>query len=219
MCAVKLIESHGILNLPFSLDRLAYKNSSHLPYPKDPIPFRTFPDPRLTTGNHFKFIASSCILPNFPYLPFKANRIRGFDLLSDYVWPLNSVRDISSSSAPVTVELPGPVAEVSPQPPVQQEVVSKELSMSPEPTNTAGNILTAERNGSKSAPLATSSPARVLLPDLSLAHPAFMLLLGDFVYAEIPRYGGDDIEMYRRLYRRTYSSPSFRKVYERLRKY
>ena len=45
----------------------------------------------------------------------------------------------------------------------------------------------------------------------------FMVFMGDFIYADVPVYFGDDKEAYRRLYRRNYNSPSFRKVYERLR--
>lgn len=47
--------------------------------------------------------------------------------------------------------------------------------------------------------------------------PEFMLFLGDFVYADVPYYFGDNLDKYRRLYRRTYQSPSFRRVYELLR--
>jgi len=43
-----------------------------------------------------------------------------------------------------------------------------------------------------------------------------MLFLGDFIYADVPIYHGDSKHAYRRLYRRNYNSPSFRKVYERL---
>lgn len=45
----------------------------------------------------------------------------------------------------------------------------------------------------------------------------FLIFLGDFIYADVPVYIGDDKEAYRRLYRRNYNSPSFRKIYERLR--
>lgn len=45
----------------------------------------------------------------------------------------------------------------------------------------------------------------------------FMLFLGDFIYADVPIYVGDEKEAYRRLYRRNYQSYSFRKVYERIR--
>ena len=56
--------------------------------------------------------------------------------------------------------------------------------------------------------------------DLALGEkvPAeFMIFLGDFIYADVPFYFGDNVETYRRLYRRNYQSPSFRKIYERLR--
>lgn len=45
----------------------------------------------------------------------------------------------------------------------------------------------------------------------------FMLFLGDFIYADVPLYIGDDRQAYRRLYRRNYQSKSFRKIYELLR--
>jgi hypothetical protein len=38
------------------------------------------------TGSHFRFIVSSCLKPNFPYVPFQNKRIRGFDLLADYLF-------------------------------------------------------------------------------------------------------------------------------------
>lgn len=47
--------------------------------------------------------------------------------------------------------------------------------------------------------------------------PKFMLFLGDFIYADVPVYFGDSEDAYLRLYRRTYASPSFRKIYEWLR--
>ncbi|KAF8964137.1 PhoD-like phosphatase-domain-containing protein [Flammula alnicola] len=56
----------------------------------------------------------------------------------------------------------------------------------------------------------------VHLNDLQRPSTDFMLFLGDFIYADIPLYIGDDREAYRRLYRRNYQSPSFRKVYEQL---
>ena len=45
----------------------------------------------------------------------------------------------------------------------------------------------------------------------------FLMFLGDFIYADVPAYFGDSLEAYRRLYRRNYQSPSFRKVDEQLR--
>jgi len=61
----------------------------------------------------------------------------------------------------------------------------------------------------------TANPPDRTTPSL----PAeFMLFLGDFVYADVPYYFGDNLDAYRRLYRRNYQSPSFRRVYERLRR-
>jgi alkaline phosphatase D len=54
---------------------------------------------------------------------------------------------------------------------------------------------------------------------LSPATTDFLLFLGDFIYADVPLYIGDNQEAYRRLYRRNYQSPSFRTVYEKLRKW
>lgn len=45
-----------------------------------------------------------------------------------------------------------------------------------------------------------------------------MLFMGDLIYADRPTWGGDNLEYYRKEYRRVYSSLSFRKVYEKLRK-
>jgi len=83
------------------LDALAYTNKTVLPYPASPIRFRTFPDPRLLTGSHFRFIVSSCLKPNFPYVPFQNRRIKGFDLLADYLF-----------SEPTIIDTPGTVAYV-----------------------------------------------------------------------------------------------------------
>ena len=68
------------------------------------------------------------------------------------------------------------------------------------------------------APNQISSPMKHSSSDPSLAVTDFLLFLGDFIYADVPLYIGDDQEAYRRLYRRNYQSPSFRKVYEKLRK-
>jgi alkaline phosphatase D len=68
-------------------DKLSSTNKTILPYPPSPIRFKTFPDPGLGVGNHFRFVVSSCSMPNFPYLPFQGRRIRGFDLLARYLFP------------------------------------------------------------------------------------------------------------------------------------
>jgi len=46
--------------------------------------------------------------------------------------------------------------------------------------------------------------------------PEFLLFLGDFIYADVPVYIGDEKEAYRRLYRRNYQSDGFRKIYEHI---
>ncbi|KAK7049214.1 hypothetical protein VNI00_005815 [Paramarasmius palmivorus] len=130
-------------------------NGTLLPYPDTPIPFRTFPDPKLPGGKLLRFVSTSCITPNFPYRPLQGRTIKGFDLLSDYL----------SSQKP---------------------------ALHPENDNDKANITDVK-------------------PDVE-----FMLFLGDFIYADVPVYTGEDKESYRRLYRRNYQSPSFRKVYERL---
>ncbi|KAI0003310.1 PhoD-like phosphatase-domain-containing protein [Russula compacta] len=152
---------------------LAHTNKTVLPYPTSPIRFRTFPDSRLPTGSHFRFIVSSCIQPNFPYAPFQNRRIRGFDLLADYLF-----------AEPTIVDAPGTVAHVK---------ASENVTESPVPPVVPTNLET-ER----------IPPAE------------FMLFLGDFIYADLPIYHGDSKHAYRRLYRRNYNSPSFRKVFERL---
>lgn len=152
------------------IDRLSSLNKTILPYPSTPIRFRTFPDPRLATGSHFRFVVSSCITPNFPYMPLQSRRIKGFDLLARYLWP---TREDTSSST----EAPSPAASVA-------------------------SVTGAVTPASTPAPPATE----------------FMMFLGDFIYADVPYYFGDDKEAYRRLYRRNYASESFRKVYEYLRK-
>ncbi|KIY51150.1 Metallo-dependent phosphatase, partial [Fistulina hepatica ATCC 64428] len=111
--------------------------------------FITFPDARLATqsGSKFKFLASSCMLPNFPYVPGEWLTIRGFDMLADYILPHHKSKDRANQEKD-------------------------------QPTH------------------------------------AFMLFLGDFIYADVPFYYGKAPEAYRRLYRRVYGSPSFRRVYE-----
>lgn len=129
---------HSLYCILYSADTLADTNRTILAHPSAPIPFRTFPDPRLPTGTKFKFLASSCITINFPYAPLHGRTIKGFDLLANYL--------------------------------------SKQLSS-----------------------------------------PEFLMFLGDFIYADVPIYPGSSQETYNRLYRRNYNSPSFRKIYERLR--
>ncbi|KAF5387013.1 hypothetical protein D9615_001756 [Tricholomella constricta] len=140
---------------------LSTTNRTMLDYPHTPLRFRTFPDPRLSAGTHFKFVVSSCITPNFPYRgPLYSRSIRGFDLLADYLYPRS-------------IEPPG-------------------------------------------NPKDASLPAQIIEQSSVMASAEFLFFLGDFIYADVPVYIGDDKEAYRRLYRRNYNSDSFRKIYERL---
>ncbi|KAG7086714.1 hypothetical protein E1B28_002650 [Marasmius oreades] len=133
---------------------LTDNETNALEYPSAPISFRTFPDPGLPGGQRLRFISSSCVTPNFPYVPMQWRTIKGFDLLADYLFPSSTRQNLEYGNS------------------------------------------------------------------TSLAKPStetdFMLFLGDFIYADVPTYTGKDIESYRRLYRRNYHSPSFRKVYEKL---
>ncbi|KAH8108215.1 PhoD-like phosphatase-domain-containing protein [Cristinia sonorae] len=155
-----------------------------LPYPEHPIRFKTFPDPNLPTGSHFRFVVSSCVTPNFPYTPLHGRRIRGFDLLADYLWP-------ADPSAKASTPTPIPIPEAS----------SETLATTVESDTAA-------------------SPSVLPVADAAVLelHPPveFMLFLGDFIYADVPLYFGDDQNMYQQFYRRNYQSPSFRKIYERL---
>ncbi|GJE97915.1 PhoD-like phosphatase-domain-containing protein [Phanerochaete sordida] len=143
---------------------LADAEATPLPYPAEPIKFHTFPDPRIPTGSHFRFVVSSCATPNFPYVPFHGRRIKGFDLLADYLWP-------QVPSAPIQAN-----------------------------ATDASN----------------ATEATLAMKGDEVPPTEFMLFLGDFIYADVPMYFGDDVESYRRFYRRNYQSPSMRKVYERL---
>ncbi|KAI0315543.1 PhoD-like phosphatase-domain-containing protein [Amylostereum chailletii] len=168
---------------------LADVNKTLLEYPATPIRFRTFPDPRIPGGTKFRFLASSCLTPNFPYLPFHGRTIKGFDLLADYY-------SLGLKQNRLT---PGIISPVLAQ----------------ETDNSTESLLPLE--ASLDGPDANDTLEEV--PDVetpSVTPPEFMIFLGDFVYADVPFYFGDNKEAYRRLYRRNYQSPSFRRVYEHL---
>ncbi|KAH9890706.1 PhoD-like phosphatase-domain-containing protein [Cubamyces lactineus] len=167
-------------------------NSTALPYPATPIKFHTAPDPRLHSGSYYRFIASSCMTPNFPYMPLQGRRIKGLDLLADYLWP----------SKPSSTALPSAVA---------QNISDEDLSMS-----TSQVIQSANHTSAENVTTPANTTAAVPAPEKSVPPTEFMVFMGDFIYADVPIYFGDDAEAYRRLYRRNYNSPSFRKVYERL---
>lgn len=178
--------------LTLFLDRLQGANQTFLSYPAFPIRFHTFPDPQLQSGSHFRFLASSCVTPNFPYVPLQGRRIKGFDLLADYVWPSGKqVASLASSGA----------TEFADSSPTSNSTAS--VSLSSETAHTSNESRVSSANASTT--VATHPPTE------------FMIFMGDFIYADVPIYYGDDKEAYRRLYRRNYQSDSFRKVYERLR--
>lgn len=151
--SVSICKAHFLFHAHHISDALAGANSSLLPYPVSPLSFRTFPDPHLPGGTHFRFVTTSCVLPNFPYSPLQNRRIKGFDLLADSLFP--NAEHHNSTDVPELEALPLPAS--------------------------------------------------------------FLLFLGDFIYADVPVYFGETLETYRRLYRRNYQSPSYRRIYERLR--
>jgi alkaline phosphatase D len=148
-----------------------------------PQRFQTFPDPRLHSGSHFKFLVTSCIIPNFPYKgPQERLSIKGFDLLENYLRP----------------------------PPVAHGTVTAEDPVPEEQADDASTPVEEQIAASVTNP-AIETP-------LSSLHK-FMLFLGDFVYADVPLYFGDDTASYLRLYRRIYASPSFQKILKHLREF
>ncbi|KAH6918856.1 alkaline phosphatase [Coprinopsis sp. MPI-PUGE-AT-0042] len=153
-------------------------NKTHLA--DSPQRFQTFPDPRLHSGSHFKFLVTSCIIPNFPYKgPQERLNIKGFDLLESYLRPA------PADHGTITAEDPVPEEKASNDDiPVEEQIAAAVVKTSVE-------------------------------PPLSNLHK-FMLFLGDFVYADVPLYFGDDSSSYMRLYRRVYASPSFQKVLKHL---
>jgi alkaline phosphatase D len=157
-------------------DKLSSANRISLPYPSTPIKFDTFPNPHLPGGTHFRFIVSSCVTPNFPYIPLQGRRIKGFELLARYLFQTSQARELGSPS---------------------------NLSPQHRPELPLGESVSAE------------SPVNTLQTATSAAPAKFLLFLGDFIYADVPTYIGDDKEAYRRLYRRNYQS-NFREIYEQL---
>ncbi|KAF8197382.1 PhoD-like phosphatase-domain-containing protein [Pholiota molesta] len=161
---------------------LADANKTVLPYPSTPIPFRTFPDPRLQSARRFRFVASSCTVPNFPYRgPFHKRSIKGFDLLADYLH-----------------------AKSQPQPRHHASAHTQDVLLNDTTPVDALNATAPEDQTYSVEELEEAVPTE------------FMLFLGDFIYADVPFYGGDDKEAYRRLYRRSYQTTSYRRIYEQL---
>ncbi|KAG8837073.1 hypothetical protein FRB91_007085 [Serendipita sp. 411] len=173
--------------------RLANLNSTFLPYPEKPVSFKTFPDPRSSSGTRFKFIVGSCMLPNFPYNPAFPERIKGLDIISDWIDSFNPkpVNSPSTTTAPAS-----PVEEA-------ESIIAEASAAIASATNT---------------PISELPIVKSILDDAKPREigPEFMLMIGDNIYADVPYSTGGDLEAFRKLYRRTFSSSSFRKVYERL---
>jgi alkaline phosphatase D len=174
------------------------------------VRFKTFPDPRLPSGNRFRFIVSSCQTPNFPYRPLASRRIKGYDLLAEYLWPTPPKESPVSEEVLIMEELlhDMPNAQVKE---TTENVEPMTAITSSEASLTSGEVET-ETN---TVPLPTavaegSIPELEVTPEPEATAPAeFMLFLGDFVYADVPVWWGDSKEAYRRLYRRIYNSPRF----------
>jgi alkaline phosphatase D len=168
-----------------------------LPVPERAIPFRTFPDPRLPSGNHFRFIVSSCSTPNFPYRPLHGRRIKGYDLLHDYLFPVQPRAPAAGEALSVEDVLLGEDVPDS-VPTASTDEVRAEVTPN----------VTAEDTGGIPEPTSSDDP---VVPATPVPEPApqadFMLFLGDFIYADVPIWWGESKEAYRRLYRRTYNSP------------
>ncbi|KAH8829711.1 PhoD-like phosphatase-domain-containing protein [Flagelloscypha sp. PMI_526] len=100
---------------------LASTNRTLLPYPKTPIQFHTFPDPRLP-GSYFRFLASSCTIPNFPYVPYAPRTMKGYDHIAAYLDPKTTSTNLNP--APIITPPPGGSNEtatiyVPPPPPTE----------------------------------------------------------------------------------------------------
>ena len=148
-------------------------------------------------GSHFRFVVSSCVTPNFPYRPFHGRTIKGFDLLANYL----ALKKFPA--AETVVELPS-----------TDSADFESLNDSSSDPLELKNIVQLEANSTRVSQGSANSTTRVRSP-----RTEFLMFLGDFIYADVPVYFGEDKEAYRRLYRRNYQSPSFRKVYEQLRTY
>ncbi|CAE6421975.1 unnamed protein product [Rhizoctonia solani] len=189
------------------VDRLVQLDGELWSSPESTLSFRTTPDSRLARGSHFRFISTSCVIPNFPYSVFaEGTHIRGYDLLADYIWPAEPQVEETPSKAheePVAA----PVAEEIPEPdPTHEASESTAPTFAAEVTSLPLDDQQVPLISTEVPPVAPSRPAPI----------EFLMMMGDFIYADVPYYFGDTIQAYRRLYRRVYASKSFRRIYERL---
>ncbi|KAG8883474.1 hypothetical protein FRB98_003103 [Tulasnella sp. 332] len=211
--------------------RLAYPNSTFLPYPPTPLSFKTFPDPRLQQGSKFKFIASSGIRSNFPYVPLRGpHAFKGLDLLANRYFPASLCTSSPSSSLP-SMTPNAVVKDPAPQPSPADDGASR-----PSDSTAAGATTTetcpyhgvhhpttpVDPNPVQTDAL-SSYKARSLWGWLGKAResdemvdsvPNFMLLVGGPDTAMPSRKTGMD--EYMKSYRGLYASSSFRTLYERI---
>lgn len=176
----------------------------------------------MASGVHFRFLTSSsqvCTiyrplglpktdysqLPNFPYNPFTSERIKGWDVLNQYIWPHAKLSTIIQEALKNTTETLSSIASNNTSNPSFLG-----LSMSSAASSAAARLASATNS--------VSSIFAKTVPTTSQRTPDFMLFVGDFIYADLPNWGGGNLERYHQLYKRVYASPSFRKVYEKLRK-
>lgn len=113
---------------------------------------------------------------------------------------------------------PASTPEVAPPVPIPEPETTTEEATETEPVDAAE---TPSTNDTEVPPPVESVPQPETVSEadaVGKSRVEFGLFLGDFIYADVPMYFGDDPESYRRMYRRNYQSTGFRKVYERLRK-
>ena len=145
-------------------------------------------------------------LPNFPYNPIAAERIKGWDVLHQYIWPPANLSTIVKESFENATETMSPIASDK-----ANSISSVASSISLAASSVAARVASATISVTSSIFAKAGGTASQITPD-------FMLFLGDFIYSDIPNWGGGSLERYHQLYKRVYASPSFRKVYEKLRK-
>jgi alkaline phosphatase D len=144
-------------------------------------------------------------LPNFPYNPFTAERIKGWDVLNQYIWPhanfstvvTEAFKNITETISSITSDKASNVSSVG-------------LSISSAASSAVARL--------SSATISVTSIFAKTARSTSQITPDFMLFVGDFICVDLPNWGGGNLERYHQLYKRIYASPSFRKVYEKLRK-
>lgn len=110
--------------------------------------------------------------------------------------------------------MPPPAAEESPDAVAHNTEPAATSDGLPSSTSTQVPITPSPLDDTQSPIVFTELPPPKTAPVVE-----FLMMMGDFIYADVPYYFGDTLQAYRRLYRRVYASKSFRKLYERLREF